>query len=116
MKYMKQFCVILLITFISEILNSVIPLPIPASIYGIVILFCLLEFKIIPLSSVEETSRFLVEIMPVMFVPAAVGLLESWQILKASWISYLVITVVSTIAVMAVAGRVTQWRIRKEHE
>ena len=85
MKYIRQFLIILAISFAGEILSSLIPFPIPASIYGIVILFVGLVTEIIAYESVKETGHFLVEIMPVMFIPAAVGLLESWGIIKVSW-------------------------------
>ena len=39
MKYVKQFFIILLISFVGELFKYLIPLPIPASIYGMVILF-----------------------------------------------------------------------------
>lgn len=119
MKYLKQFGIILAIAFMGEILNSMIPLPVPASIYGIVILFACLQFKIIKVSAVKEVSSFLIEIMPVMFIPAAVGLLESWGIIQPAWVQYIAITVVSTVLVMVVAGRVTQAvmkRGEKKHE
>lgn len=112
MKYVRQFGVILLLSFIGEILHVVLPLPIPASIYGIILLFCCLEFKIIPVSAVKETSVFLIEIMPVMFIPAAVGLTESWQMIKQDFVPYVVITVLTTFFVMAVSGIVVQKMIR----
>lgn len=112
MKYLKQFGIILLVSFVGELLNYIIPLPIPASIYGIVIMFLCLLFKIIPLDSVKDTGRFLVEIMPVMFISPAVGVMESWGLIKSDWIAYLCITVISTVVVMGVAGRVTQAVIR----
>ena len=108
LKYIKQFLIIITVSFLGEILNGIIPLPIPASIYGIIIMFLALEFKIIPLAAVKDVGKFLVEIMPVMFVPAAVGLLTSWGILKNSWLEYLVITVVTTFIVMALSGLVSQ--------
>ncbi len=108
MKYVKQFGIILLISFVGEIMHLLIPLPIPASIYGIVILLAALEKKWIPLRAVEETGRFLVEIMPVMFIPAAVGLLDSWGSLKVVFVPFLIITVLSTGIVMAVSGKVIQ--------
>lgn len=108
MKYIKQFGVILTITFLSEVLNYVIPLPIPASIYGIGILFACLQTGLLKLSAVEETGNFLIQIMPIMFVPAAVGLMNAWGIIRQSWVRYAVIVVVSTVAVMAVSGSVTQ--------
>lgn len=113
MKYIKQFLIILAISFAGEILSFLIPFPIPASIYGIVILFVGLVTKLIPYESVKETGHFLVEIMPVMFIPAAVGLLESWGIIKESWFVYILLTLVTTIGVMGVAGRVTQYVAKK---
>ncbi len=92
----------------GETLNELIPLPIPASIYGMVILFIALELKIIPLNAVKETSAFLIEIMPIMFIPAAVGLMNSWDILRPAWLQYLIITIVTTIMVMIVSGKITQ--------
>ncbi len=114
MKYIRQFCVILLITFLGELLHFMIPIPIPASIYGIVILFAGLLSGIIPLASVRETGLFLVEIMPVMFIPAAVGLIDSWEMISGSLLKYAVVIVITTAGVMAVAGRVTQRMIRSD--
>ena len=68
---------------------------------------------LIPLEKVDETGRFLIEIMPLMFIPAAVGLLEAWNIIQSVWLQYLAVTAVSTVFVMAVAGRATQYMIRR---
>lgn len=116
MKYIKQFFIIAQISFIGEILSWIIPLPIPGSIYGIVIMFSGLCLGIIKLSSVRETGKFLVEIMPVMFIPAAVGLINSWGLIRAAWLPYILLTFTSTIVVMGVSGRVAQAVIRKGKE
>lgn len=113
MRYIKQFLIIIAISFAGEILSSLIPFPIPASIYGIVILFAGLVTKWIPYESVKDTGHFLVEIMPVMFIPAAVGLLEAWGIVKDSWFEYILLTIVTTVLVMGVAGTVTQYVAKK---
>ena len=67
-----------------------------------------LALHIIKVEDVRETALFLIEIMPVMFIPAAVGLMESWSLIRSSWASYLVITVFSTVIVMGVSAIVTQ--------
>ena len=108
MKYLKQFSIILAISCLGELLSIWIPAPIPGSIYGIALLFTGLVTKWIPLDAVKDTGHFLVEIMPVMFIPAAAGVLESWELIASSWLQYGLLTVVSTVAVMGVAGRVTQ--------
>lgn len=116
MKWMKQFGIILLISFVGEILEKWIPLPIPASIYGIILLFLCLKLNIIPNEAVHETGKFLIEIMPLMFIPAAVGLLETWDVIAPAWLEYVAVTVISTWVVMIVSGRVTQFVIRRKRK
>ena len=112
MKYIREFGIIIVISLIGELLNYLIPLPIPSSIYGLVIMFLCLHLKIVKIADVKKTAVFLIEIMPLMFIPAAVGIIESWDIIKPNVIAYAIITIVSTVLVMAVAGRVTQFVIR----
>ena len=114
MKYVKQFAMILLVSFAGELLNYLLPLPVPASIYGLVLMLALLMTGALKLDTVEDAGKFMIEIMPVMFIPAGVGLMESWGELKAVLVPVLVITLVSTIVVMIVSGRVTQAVIRLE--
>ena len=82
MKYVRQFWIILLISAMGEALHVLIPLPVPASVYGLVIMLIALGTHIIRLEQVKEAAEFLIEIMPVMFIPAGVGLLTAWGILK----------------------------------
>ena len=107
MKYLKQFVIILLVSFLGEILHYLIPLPVPASIYGILLMLLCLHFRVFAAEE-RETGIFLIEIMPVMFIPAAVGLMESWSVIKPSLLPYIIVIIVSTIIVMAVSGLVTQ--------
>ena len=99
--------------FVGELLHYFIPLPIPASIYGIVLLFLALELKVVKVSDIEQTSSFLIAIMPLMFLPTAVGVIESWDLIQGAWLPYVIVTVVSTVVVIAASGRVTQTIIRK---
>lgn len=96
-----------MISFIGEILHNLIPLPIPAGIYGMIILFLALEFKILKLEKVKIAGDFLVKIMPVMFIPAAVALLGYIEAVAEFWIAYLLICIVTTIIVMVVSGKTT---------
>ena len=110
MKYLKQFLIILVISLIGELLNKLLPLPVPASIYGMVILFIGLLSGVIKLSSVKEAGSFLIEIMPVMFIPAGVG---SWLNLKPIIIPVCIITVAAIFTVMIVSGHVTQFIVKR---
>ncbi len=113
MKYVKQFLIILLISLIGELLKYFIPLPIPASIYGMVIMFVCLLTGIIKIDSVKETGKFMIEIMPIMFIPAGVGLITSWEVLQTVLLPACLITVVTLITVIVATGRISQRVIRK---
>ena len=112
-KLLRQFLVIMAVSFIGEILHAVLPLPIPASIYGLVLMFLCLMLGIIKLSDVHDTACFLIEIMPIMFIPPAVGLMASWDVIQANLVAYLIIAAVTTIVVMAMSGLVTQAVLKK---
>lgn len=112
MKYVKQFGVILLVSFFGELLRTILPLPVPASVYGMLLLFLAFLSGILPLEFVRETGLFLVEIMPVFFVSAGVGLMDSWGALQPVLLPVIVIILVTTMLVMVVAGHVTQWMMR----
>ena len=112
MKYVKQFGIILLISFAGEALNYLLPLPVPASIYGLVLMFLCLQLRVFRLEDVRDTALFLIEIMPLMFIPAGVGLIDSWGVLKPLLLPVTVITAASLVLVFGVSGRVAQRVIR----
>ena len=112
MYFVIQFTILVITCFIGEILHALIPLPVPASIYGLVLMFSALHFKIMPLNAVEETSSFLLGIMPLLFIPSTVGLILAWDILKVHWLQFLIIGILGTIVVFFAAGHVTQLVIR----
>jgi holin-like protein len=113
-KWLKQFLIILIISFVSEMMKSVIPLPVPASVYGIAILWIALETKRIPQEAVKDVSRDLIKWMPLMFIPSAAGLLDSWNILRPVWPAFLATCVISACLVMIASGRITQAVLRKK--
>ena len=112
MQYIKQLLIILLVSFIGELLNYFIPLPIPGSIYGMVLMFILLCTGIIKLSQIKDVSKLLIDIMPMLFIPSAVGIMAQFDQLKNIWIQVIVITIVTTVITMAVTGLTSQAIIR----
>ena len=116
MKYVKEFGIILIVSLVGELLNYFLPLPVPASIYGLVLMLVCLLTGIIKLDAVRDTACFLIEIMPLMFIPAATGLMTSWGIIRAKLFAYLAIAVITTVLVMVVSGRVTQFFLRRGKE
>lgn len=114
MQYMRQFGIILGVTCAGEVLKYFIPLPIPGSIYGLVLMLALLMTRVIKVEHVKDVGEFMIEIMPLMFIPAGVGLMTSWSQLKTFLMPLVVITVVSTFVVMIVTGKVTDFLLDRK--
>ena len=113
MKYLKQILIILGFTALGEVLAWLIPFPIPAAIYGIVLMLIALGTGILKPSHVKETSGFLISIMPVLYVPACVRILEYWGVISQNVTGIVTVTVVSTFLVFAVSALVTQLLMKK---
>lgn len=116
MKYIPQFLYILSFSFIGEILQKAIPLPIPAAIYGLVLLLIALGTGLLKVTQVEDAANWLISIMPILYVPICVKILEYWGVISSNAVAIITITVVSTFLVFAVSGLVTQWLVRRRSE
>lgn len=113
MKYIKQLAIIIMVCFIGEIIRYIVPLPVPGSIWGLVLMFVLLVTGVVKLEKVETVADFLVDCMPIMFVPGGVGLMRSWSTLKSMLPAAVCSIVLVTPFVMLVTGKVTQKLIEK---
>lgn len=116
MKYIIQFTIITIITFISEMLNRILPLPIPASVYGLVILFLCLCLQIIKLEQVEDVADFFVKIMPIFFIGPSVMIITAYQDVVNNLLVLIIITVISTIVTMGVSGMAAQFVLNRKEE
>ena len=113
MKYLNQFLIILGFTLLGEVLQRVVPLPIPASVYGIVLLFLSLCFGLVKVEQVKDAGGFLTSILPVLFVSPIVGILENWGLIKSAVVPIVLLTLASTVLTFAISGTVTQALVKK---
>lgn len=116
MKYIHQFLIILTVSFIGELLELILPLPIPTSVYGLGIMLICLFTGIIKIRQIEEVADWLILIMPVLFVPSAVSLINVGETLMKDILVISIITLISTIVVMVVTGKVAQSIIERKEQ
>lgn len=119
MKYLSQFLIILGFSLVGEALQQLLPLPIPASVYGIVLLFAALSMKLVKVEQVKEAGGFLISILPVLFVAPAVGILEDWILIRSALLPILLLVLGSTILTFGISGKLTQMiqdKEKKRHE
>lgn len=116
MKYVYQIGIISVISFVAEMLYVFLPLPVPASVYGLLILLFLLMTKIIKPEQIEDVADWLLKIMPILFVGPSVGLIKSFDVIKGQILPLIIMCVISTIGVMIVTSVVAQAIIRMKNK
>ena len=113
MKYISQFLIIMGFTFAGEALQRLIPLPIPASVYGLALLFLALCLKLVKLDQVKDVGGFLTSILPVLFVSPTVGIVEHWELIRPQLLPIALLLVASTVLTFGISGSITQLLSRK---
>jgi len=113
LRYARQFGIIITISLMGELLRKLLPFSMPGSIYGLIIILIALCTGVLKVEEVKGASDFLLEIMPILFIPSTVGLMESWGILKEILIPVLIVCIFGTVIVMGVTGQITQLVINK---
>lgn len=95
--------------FLGAIIQLVFKLPIPGTVIGLILLFLALYFKIIKIEMIEDICEILISIMSFLFVPAGVGLMTSFNMLKGKVIAFSAIIFISTIVVWVVTAYVVKF-------
>ncbi len=113
MKYLTQFLIILGFTLTGEALQRLVPLPIPASVYGLLLLFAALCLGLVKVEQVKQTGAFLTSILPILFVSPAVGIVEDWALIRAELLPILILLVASTVLTFGIAGGMAQAFLKK---
>ena len=108
MKYLSQFLIILSFTLAGEALQRLIPLPIPASVYGLVLLFLALCVKLVKVDQVKAVGGFLISLLPFLFVSHVVGIVEHWGAIKDRIFPICLLIVSTTVLVFGVSGGLAQ--------
>lgn len=114
MKFLKQFLIICSIAFVGDILNGIIPLPIPGGVWGMVLLFILLLSGVVKLHQIENAADFLISIMAVMFVPFVADFILLYSQISSKLVALFVIIIGSTFIVLIVTGLTVQKMRQKQ--
>ncbi|MFQ6778310.1 MAG: CidA/LrgA family protein, partial [Alphaproteobacteria bacterium] len=114
MKYLVQFLIIVFFVFLGEILGAIIPLPIAGSIYGLLLLFFALCFKIVKLEWVCDVADWLHKIMALFFVAPAVAVLDIWADISNIWMILVLLLVAAYVVTMIITGITADYLLCKK--
>lgn len=109
MKYIRQFGIILLFSLAGDLCHAWIPLPIPASIYGMLLLLFAFASKLLKVEAVKETGLFLVSLLPLLFVIPTVGLMGCWDVIRTDVFKIAVLIIVTTVITFGISGILTKF-------
>lgn len=109
MKYIRQFAIIMLFSLLGELCHLILPFPIPASIYGMVLLFLSLALGLLKVDAVKETGSFLVSLLPLLFVVPTVGLMGCWGLIRDHILQIAILIVATTVLTFGVSGVLTKF-------
>jgi holin-like protein len=108
MKYLSQFLIIMGFTFAGEALQRLIPVAIPASVWGLALLFLALCLKIVKVEHVKDVGGFLSSLLPVLFVGPTVGIVDHWALIKPQLLAIALLLLASTMLTFGISGGITQ--------
>ena len=114
MKHLYPFVVILAFTFLGELCNYFLPFPIPASVYGLILLFIGLRFGLVRLEKIEDLGNTMIGLLPFLFVPPVVNLLGCWDVVRRNLLAIMGIIALSTVLIFAISGKLSQIVIDKK--
>ncbi|OOR88080.1 murein hydrolase regulator LrgA [Moraxella caviae] len=103
---LKAFLVVFACLFLGEIFIWLTDLPLPPSVIGLLILFALLQTGVVPLATVQQLARTMLDYLVLIIVPVCISLMQYLDIIKSdAWI-LIVATSLSTLLVLIVTGKV----------
>jgi holin-like protein len=108
-----QIAILYVFTWIGNVIHHIFPIPIPGSIIGLILLLICLSLKIIPLKIIENGANFLLAYLPLLFIPAMIGIMNYPSLFSISGAILCLIGIVSTIVTMLVSGTASQFLEKK---
>lgn len=114
LKLLRQLGIIVGVCFAGEFLNTLLGIPIPGNVLGMILLLLLLSTEIVNLEMIDEISKFLLGYLPFFFIPAGVNLLTNLEMMREQWLGIMGVIIISTILVMVVTGITIQFLQRRQ--
>ncbi len=108
MKLYKQITGIFLLSMLGTVVAELVPFPFPAGVFCMVLLFVLFCTGTLKTTDLRETAEFLSGMMAVLFVPAGVGLIRYFDLLKSTFVPILLICLISTFVTFAATAYTVQ--------
>ena len=97
MKMMYQIGLLFGVCLLGQAISAFLPIPFPGSVLSMIILFLLLFFRIIRVDHIQQKADFLLKNMSFFFIPAGIGILSSFDLIRSSLLPLIIVIVVTTI-------------------
>lgn len=106
--YGRGLIILTLCLWTGNIISKIIPIMIPGSIIGLLLLFFLLAFQLIPTCWIKNSCNLFMRYMTVLFIPAAMGIMDNYSLLLENWIPIIFSTVGGSLIVLIFTAFLTE--------
>ena len=115
-KLLIQTALLFIFYYLGTWLQQTLELVIPGSVIGMILLFLLLVTRVIPAKWVDDGSLFLTGILPLLFVPVCVGIMNYANLFSSEGAVIVAVIFTSTLVTLAITGAVSQLAARGPSE
>ncbi|ONI38253.1 hypothetical protein AN639_04430 [Candidatus Epulonipiscium fishelsonii] len=112
MNIFAQFSLIFAVYIAGECIASILPFTFPASIISLILMYGLLSTKLIKVHQLNEAVNFVLINMGIIFLPPIAGVINYSDLIKSSFVSFIVISIVSSLLAFFATGWTAQLIIR----
>jgi holin-like protein len=112
--FIRGFLIILLFLSFGKLISAYLPIPFPASIIGLILLFIALSTSLVKVEWITMSGNFILKYMALLFIPIGVGLLNYFDLIVSHWLVIVFSLLFTTLFIMFVVGHFYQYLCKKE--
>ncbi|OCG19222.1 hypothetical protein A9G22_10910 [Gilliamella sp. App2-1] len=107
--YSRGLVILTLCLWVGKIISKILPIMIPGSIIGLLILFLLLTFQLIPTCWIKNSCNLFMRYMTLLFIPAAMGIMDNYSLLMQNWVPIIFGCVGSSLIILILSAFLTEY-------
>ena len=110
------FVTLLLFTVLGDVVSTLLQLPVPGAVTGLILLVVWLQVKGEPSENLQKVSQFCIHYLSALFIPASVAVFFMTDLWSRQWLPIVLAVFVATPLGIVICGRFMQWLLRRREE
>lgn len=107
--FLRGFLIIMAFLILGKVISAYLPVPFPASIIGLILLFIALSTSLVKAEWITLSGDFILKYMALLFIPIGAGLVNYFDLLLSHWLAIVCSLLFTTLFIMLVVGHFFQF-------